>query len=60
MCVDDSPALTPSSTLRTPHTQRDKNKQAKKVKEVLSANSNIPVHIEGVHDDIDLSTQVRE
>ena len=32
--------------------------QAKKVKEVLSANTNIPVHIEGVHDDIDLSTQV--
>ncbi len=29
------------------------------MKEVLSANSNIPVHIEGVHDDIDLSTQVR-
>ncbi|TFJ83042.1 hypothetical protein NSK_005667 [Nannochloropsis salina CCMP1776] len=32
--------------------------QAKKVKEVLSANTNIPVHIEGVHDDIDLSTHL--
>ncbi|KAM3567637.1 hypothetical protein VYU27_010222, partial [Nannochloropsis oceanica] len=32
--------------------------QAKKVKEVLSANTNIPVHVEGVHDDIDLSTQL--
>ena len=28
------------------------------VKEVLSANSNIPVHVEAVHDDIDLSTQI--
>lgn len=33
--------------------------QSKKVKEVLSANSFIPVHIESVQDDIDLSTTVR-
>lgn len=34
-------------------------KKSKKVKEVLSANSFIPVHIESVQDDVDLSTTVR-
>jgi hypoxia up-regulated 1 len=32
--------------------------QARKVKEVLSANSFIPVHVEAVHDDLDLATEV--
>ena len=32
--------------------------QSKKVKEVLSANKDTPIHIPSLHDDIDFATQL--